>query len=70
MPLVRRYDLMRQWLAQKLLTRAELMSGDGLHMADGGYALLAEDVGRQILALSGTDPGRIASVSPGATASR
>jgi acyl-CoA thioesterase-1 len=52
-PLVRRYDLMRAWLAQGLLTRAELFADDGLHMTDGGYARLAEAVGRQILDLCG-----------------
>jgi lysophospholipase L1-like esterase len=52
-PLVRRYDLMHAWIAARLLTPAELMSGDGLHMGDGGYALLAADVGRDILVLSG-----------------
>jgi acyl-CoA thioesterase I len=52
-PLIRRYDLMHQWLADRLVTPAELLYGDGLHMTDGGYALLATEVGRQILALSG-----------------
>ncbi len=52
-PLVRRYDLMHAWIAARLLTPAELMSGDGLHMGDGGYALLAADVGKDILSLSG-----------------
>ena len=51
-PLVRRYDLMRDWLAKGTLTPAELMSPDGLHMTDGGYARLAIAVGDQILALS------------------
>jgi acyl-CoA thioesterase-1 len=52
-PLVRRYDLMRSWLAQGLLTRAQLLYSDGLHMTDGGYAQLAIAVGEQILALLG-----------------
>ncbi len=50
-PLVRRYDLMHVWLAEGKLTRAQLFYGDGLHMADGGYAQLAIAVGEQILAL-------------------
>jgi lysophospholipase L1-like esterase len=52
-PLVRRYDLMHAWLAAKLLTPSEMMFKDGLHMGDGGYALLAADVGKDILTLSG-----------------
>jgi lysophospholipase L1-like esterase len=52
-PLIRRYDLMHAWLAAKLLTPSEMMFKDGLHMGDGGYALLAADVGREILSLSG-----------------
>jgi lysophospholipase L1-like esterase len=52
-PLVRRYDLMHQWLAEGLLPPRDLYSGDGLHMTDGGYALLATEVGKQILSLAG-----------------
>ena len=51
-PLVRRYDLMQTWLAEGLLTRAQLLHGDGLHMGDGGYAYLADAVGRQIVSLA------------------
>jgi lysophospholipase L1-like esterase len=53
-PVVRRFDLMQQWLAQGLLKPGELMSGDNLHMADGGYALLAIAVGEQIIGDAGT----------------
>jgi len=49
-PVVRRYDLMRQWLADGDLTKATMMSGDGLHMGDGGYQKLAEAVADAILA--------------------
>jgi acyl-CoA thioesterase-1 len=52
-PLIRRYDLMREWLAKGVLTPSELLSADGLHMADRGYARLAVAVGEQILALAG-----------------
>ncbi|MCP1549209.1 MULTISPECIES: SGNH/GDSL hydrolase family protein [Methylorubrum] len=41
-PVIRRSDLMRDWIGQGRLTRTELFASDGLHMADGGYALLAE----------------------------
>ena len=44
MPVARRYDLMRQSLAAGDLTRATMMSGDGLHMGDGGYRKLEEVV--------------------------
>lgn len=52
-PLVRRYDLMHAWLAEGLLTHAQLLYTDGLHMTDGGYAQLARAVGEQILGLIG-----------------
>jgi lysophospholipase L1-like esterase len=65
-PVVRRYDLMHTWLAEGVLTHAQLMSGDGLHMTDGGYERLAEEVSREILAFGGASPGRIASTMPGA----
>lgn len=48
-PVIRRYDLMQAWVKGGLLNRAQLMSGDGLHMGDGGYALLAKEVARTIL---------------------
>jgi lysophospholipase L1-like esterase len=51
-PLVRRYDLMHQWLAERLLKPTDLLFHDGLHMTDGGYALLATEVGRQIMTLA------------------
>lgn len=49
-PVIRRYDLMREWLADGEATRAQLMARDGLHMADKGYALLAREIARAILA--------------------
>jgi acyl-CoA thioesterase I len=52
-PVIRRFDLMREWLAAKKLTETQLMSHDDLHMTDGGYALLARAVSEQILAASG-----------------
>jgi len=52
-PVIRRFDLMREWLAVGKLTRAQLMSRDELHMTDGGYALLARAVSDQILAAGG-----------------
>ncbi len=55
-PLIRRYDLMRTWLAEGLLTPAQLLTGDGLHMGDGGYAHLADAVARQIVNLAGLHP--------------
>jgi acyl-CoA thioesterase-1 len=51
-PLVRRYDLMHEWLADGRLTPAQMLFHDGLHMTDGGYALLATEVGKEILALT------------------
>ncbi len=51
-PVIRRYDLMQSWLERGLVTPAQMLSADGMHMADAGYALLATDVAREILALT------------------
>jgi lysophospholipase L1-like esterase len=47
-PVVRRFDLMRQWVREGIPAR-ELQSGDGLHMGDRGYALLADAVADLLL---------------------
>jgi lysophospholipase L1-like esterase len=49
---IRRYDLMRQWLVSGALTYPQMMSNDGLHMTDGGYELLAQSVAETIMANS------------------
>jgi len=49
-PVIHRYKMMQDWLARHMLTETQLLSPDGLHMADGGYALLAKAVARAILA--------------------
>ncbi|MFI4980176.1 MAG: SGNH/GDSL hydrolase family protein [Nevskiales bacterium] len=48
-PVIRRHDLMRRWLADRLVTPAQMFAPDGLHMADGGYAALAHAVAADIL---------------------
>jgi acyl-CoA thioesterase-1 len=48
-PVVRRFDLMLSWMHDGLVTQSMLLSPDGLHMADAGYALLAKDVTDEIL---------------------
>jgi lysophospholipase L1-like esterase len=50
-PVIRRWDLMQNWLDRGALTETTMMYTDGLHMTDGGYALLAHAVARQILAM-------------------
>jgi len=59
---IRRYDLMRGWLADGVLTQAQMLSPDGLHMADGGYAKLADAIAEDIM--RGTEPPRIALDTP------
>jgi acyl-CoA thioesterase I len=61
-PVIRRFSLMQRWLATGQLTAAQLLAPDGLHMADRGYAALAEDVAREILTAAGspTAPGKAA----------
>jgi acyl-CoA thioesterase-1 len=55
---IRRYDLMRQWVADGILTPEQMLSPDGLHMADGGYAKLADAIADDIR--RATEPRRVA----------
>lgn len=48
-PVIRRHAMMQAWLDQHVLTETELLSPDGLHMADKGYAKLAQTVGADIV---------------------
>jgi lysophospholipase L1-like esterase len=59
---IRRYDMMRAWLANHTLTPTQMLSPDGLHMADGGYAKLAEAIAADILHRA--EPPRIAMDTP------
>ena len=52
-PVIRRWDLMKDWLARHEATLADLESPDGLHMADKGYAMLARAARNAILAHAG-----------------
>lgn len=45
---IRRSDLMRGWIKSRLMTQAEMMSPDGLHMGDKGYAALARSVADEV----------------------
>ena len=56
-PVVRRHALMQVWLARGLLTPAQMLAPDGLHMTDGGYAMLARVVAKDIL---GAEPAAAA----------
>jgi lysophospholipase L1-like esterase len=56
-PVIRRSDLMKAWLADGTVTEAQLMSPDGLHMADQGYARLAAEVAREVMADAGFKSG-------------
>ena len=49
-PVIRRWDLMQGWLRDDLVTPVQMLAPDGLHMADAGYALLAREVAREIVA--------------------
>lgn len=48
-PVIRRADLMHGWVRDGKLTRKQLFAADGLHMADGGYDLLAKAAAEAIL---------------------
>jgi acyl-CoA thioesterase-1 len=52
-PVIKRYDLIKAWLADGTVTEARLMAPDGLHMSDEGYARLAIEVAREVM----TDAG-------------
>ncbi len=54
-PVIRRADLMHGWVRDGRLTTKQLFAPDGLHMADRGYALLAEAAAESILRDAGTD---------------
>ncbi len=53
-PVIRRADLMHGWVQDGKLTTKQLFASDGLHMADGGYALLAEAAAQSILSDAGS----------------
>lgn len=46
---VRRSDLMHAWIRDGVLTRRQMLAADGLHMTDGGYALLARSIAPRVL---------------------
>ncbi len=48
-PVIRRSDMMHEWVEKKLLDREKMLSADGLHMTDASYALLAEAVAETIV---------------------
>ncbi len=50
-PVIRRSDLMHDWIRSGQLTMADMLSPDGLHMRDAGYRLLATRVAAEILQL-------------------
>jgi lysophospholipase L1-like esterase len=52
---IRRADLMHRWIAQGLMTRAQMLAPDGLHMADSGYAELARDIAPEVLRVGGIE---------------
>jgi lysophospholipase L1-like esterase len=58
-PVIRRSSLMKTWLREGLVTYNQLLSRDGLHMTDGGYALLAKDIAFEILTDAGLPPKQI-----------
>jgi acyl-CoA thioesterase I len=47
-PVIHRYDLMLGWLKDHIATFEELIAPDGLHIADGGYALLARFIAQEL----------------------
>ena len=46
---IRRSDLMHDWVEKGILTKHQMLASDGLHMRDKGYALLANTVATEVL---------------------
>lgn len=63
-PVIARYALMEHWLATGAVPASALLAPDGLHMGDGGYAALAEEVGREITRGMGIAPVTVVAVGP------
>ncbi|MGD0634644.1 MAG: SGNH/GDSL hydrolase family protein [Beijerinckiaceae bacterium] len=59
-PVIRRSDMMHQWIAEGRMTRAQMLAPDGLHMADGGYAELARDIAPMVLKAAVIEPAATA----------
>ncbi|MDR3464112.1 MAG: SGNH/GDSL hydrolase family protein [Beijerinckiaceae bacterium] len=59
-PVIRRSDMMHQWISEGRMTRAQMLAPDGLHMSDSGYAELARDIAPLVL--------KAAMIAPTATA--
>ena len=55
-PVIKRSTMMKAWIADRLVTYDQLFARDGLHMTDGGYAMLAQDIAAEIMQDAGADP--------------
>ncbi|UMY16845.1 SGNH/GDSL hydrolase family protein [Methylobacterium organophilum] len=52
-PVIRRHALMQSWVSHGLMTPAQMIGPDGLHMTDAGYRQLAKAAAAQILVGAG-----------------
>jgi lysophospholipase L1-like esterase len=50
--------MMRKWVAENRLSSSQLLSGDGFHMTDAGYAMLAREIASEILSAVPHTAGR------------
>ena len=50
---IRRYDMMQDWVRTGRITQRDMISDDNLHMRDKGYALLARAVAAEVLRIQG-----------------
>ena len=53
---IRRSDLMHDWIRSGLLTMPEMLSPDGLHMRDAGYRMLAGRAAAEVLHIERAHP--------------
>ena len=55
---IRRYDMMQDWVRTGRITQRDMISDDNLHMRDKGYALLARDRRRRGSSDTGSAPAQ------------
>lgn len=55
-PVIRRSDMMHRWVAAGVMTPVQMLSPDGLHMSDSGYAELARDIAPMVLKAAMIEP--------------
>lgn len=61
-PVLSRYDAMREWYRDDAAAFTGALSGDGFHMSDAGYDCLARDMAVSIVGMAKAAPALVAGV--------